>query len=156
MQILIFVSVVCLVLSLAVDQRKTFEGIKRGSSMFLKLLPALMVVLFLVSLFLYILPDQAIVKFLGKNNNPLSIITAAVLGSISLIPGFISFPLAGILLNRGVSHTVLAVFITTLLMVGILTLPLEIKFFGKKAAVMRNILSFFGAIIVGLLIGIFY
>jgi len=40
-------------------------------------------------------------------------------------------------------------------MVGVLTLPIEFKYFGKKAAIMRNVLSFFGAIIVGLLIGLF-
>jgi uncharacterized membrane protein YraQ (UPF0718 family) len=81
--------------------------------------------------------------------------TAALVGSISLIPGFVAFPMAGILVSRGVSYTVVAVFITSLMMVGIITLPLEIKYFGKRAAIMRNALSFFGAIIVGLMIGLF-
>jgi uncharacterized membrane protein YraQ (UPF0718 family) len=68
---------------------------------------------------------------------------------------FITYPLAAILLKSGVSYRVLAVFITTLLMVGVLTLPLEAKYFGLKVSVIRNVLSFIGALIIGLAIGIF-
>jgi len=155
MQILIFISVACLVLSLAVDQRKTFEGIKRGLKMFLTLLPALLTVLILVSVFLSLVPDKTIVKLLGAKSGTMGIAIAALVGAIALIPGFIAFPLAKILLVKGVSYQVVAVFITTLIMVGVLTLPIEFKYFGKKAAIMRNVLSLFGAIIVGLLIGLF-
>jgi len=155
MQILILFSVACLVLSLAVDQRKTFEGIKRGLKMFLNLLPALLIVLILVSVFLYLVPDKTIIKLLGAKSGVVGVAVAAAVGSIALIPAFIAFPLAKILLVKGVSYTVVAVFITTLIMVGVLTLPVEFKYFGKKAAIMRNVLSFFGAIIVGLLIGLF-
>jgi len=155
MQILIFISVVCLVLSLVIDQRKTYEGIKRGLKMFLTLLPALLTVLILVSVFLYLVPDKTIVKLLGAKSGIMGIAIAAMVGAIALIPGFIAFPLAKILLVKGVSYPVVAVFITTLIMVGVLTLPIEFKYFGKRAAIMRNVLSFLGAIIVGLLIGLF-
>jgi len=155
MQILIFISVVCLILSLVVDRRKTYEGIKRGLKMFLNLLPALLLVMILVSVFLYLVPDKTIIKLLGAKSGVIGVAIAAAVGSIALIPGFIAFPLAKILLVKGVSYAVVAVFITTLIMVGVLTLPVEFKYFGKKAAIMRNVLSFFGAIIVGLLIGLF-
>jgi len=155
MQILILITVICLILSLAVDQRKTLEGIKRGLKMFLNLLPALLTVLILVSVFLYLVPDKTIIKLLGAKSGAMGVAIAAAVGSIALIPAFIAFPLAKILLVKGVSYTVVAVFITTLIMVGVLTLPVEFKYFGKRAAIMRNFLSFFGAIIVGLLIGLF-
>ena len=155
MQILILISIVCLILSFIVDRRKTYEGIKRGLKMFLNLLPALLIVLILVSVFLYLVPDKTIVKLLGAKSGTMGIAIAALVGAIALIPGFIAFPLAKILLVKGVSYQVVAVFITTLIMVGVLTLPIEFKYFGKKAAIMRNVLSLFGAIIVGLLIGLF-
>ena len=53
------------------------------------------------------------------------------------------------LVKTGVSFSVLSVFITTLKMVGILTIPIEAKFFGYKIAIIRNTLSFVGAILVG-------
>jgi uncharacterized membrane protein YraQ (UPF0718 family) len=155
MAIIIFATILCLLISLVADKQKTLEGIKRGLKMFLNLLPALLTVLFLVSVFLYLIPEKAIMEYLGTGSGFPGVMTAALVGSISLIPGFVAFPMAGILVSRGVSYTVVAVFITSLMMVGIITLPLEIKYFGKRAAIMRNALSFFGAMIVGLMIGLF-
>ena len=155
MLILILAAMLSIILSFIADKQKTLEGIKRGLKMFLNLLPALLTVLTLVSVFLYLVPDKTIIKLLGAKSGIIGVAIAAAVGSIALIPGFIAFPLAKILLAKGVSYTVVAVFITTLIMVGVLTLPVEFKYFGKKAAIMRNVLSFFGAIIVGLLIGLF-
>lgn len=155
MQLLIFISLVCLIVSFFVDRGKTLEGIKRGLNMFLSLLPSLLTVLMLVSVFLYLVPDREIIKLLGAKSGAMGIAIAAGVGSIALIPAFIAFPLAKILLAKGVSYTAVAVFITTLIMVGVLTLPIEFRYFGKKAAIMRNLLSFIGAIIIGLLIGLF-
>jgi len=67
----------------------------------------------------------------------------------------VAFPLAALLLKSGVGYAVVAVFITTLMMVGVLTLPLEIRFFGRRVALLRNGLSFIGALIVGALIKVF-
>ncbi len=155
MQILIITSAVCLLLSFAADKKKTMEGTMRGIKMFVNMLPALLTVLALVSVFLYLVPDDTILKYLGRHSGVLGIAVAAVIGSVALIPGFIALPLAGIFLQKGIDYTVLAVFITTLMMVGFFTLPLEIKYFGKKAAVIRNILSFIGAVVIGILVGVF-
>jgi len=105
--------------------------------------------------FLYLVPNETIVRWLGKGSGLKGISIAAGVGSISLIPGFIAYPLASILLKAGVSYEILAVFITTLMMVGVLTLPVESKYFGLKVSIVRNFLSFLGAIIIGLLIGLF-
>jgi uncharacterized membrane protein YraQ (UPF0718 family) len=72
------------------------------------------------------------------------------------MPGFIAFPLSGLLLNKGVSYTIIAVFTTTLMMVGILTYPVEKEFFGVKVTIIRNFLSLLIALIVALFIGVFY
>ena len=155
MNILIFATILCLILSLAIDREKTYLGCERGLKMFLDILPTLLTVIILVSAFLYLIPGETLESILGIKSGPLGVLIAALIGSIALIPGFIAYPLARIFLDRGIPPTTVAVFITTLIMVGILTLPLEIKFFGKKAALMRNFLSFLGAIIIGLLVGYF-
>ena len=79
---------------------------------------------------------------------------AAIVGSITLIPGFISYPIAATLIRQGASYTTVATFMTTLMMVGAVTFPLEAKYFGKKVAAMRNALNFVIAIIIGLLVGL--
>jgi uncharacterized membrane protein YraQ (UPF0718 family) len=146
----------CLALSFTVDRKKTYLGCRRGLAMLLNILPTLLLVIALVSVFLYLFPKEVLAATLGAKSGFLGVLIAALLGSIALIPPFIAFPLGRILLDQGIPATTVAVFITTLVMVGILTLPLEIKFLGKRAALMRNLLSFAGALIIGLLVGWLY
>jgi uncharacterized membrane protein YraQ (UPF0718 family) len=154
MEILAVLTVVCIILSLIYNKQKTFIGLKKGLIMFINLLPVILVVIIIISVVLYFLPDEIIVKYLGEDAGVLSYFAAALIGSIALIPGFIAYPLAGILVKSGVSYSVIAVFITTLMMVGIASLPLEAKYFGLKTAIIRNTLFFMGALIIGLVIGI--
>jgi uncharacterized membrane protein YraQ (UPF0718 family) len=154
MVILIALTIVCIVLSFIFDRQKTMVGLKKGMKMFLNLLPVILVLIIVISIVLFFLPNEMIIHFLGKGAGFLSYIIAALIGSIALIPGFIAYPLSGILVISGVSYSVIAVFITTLMMVGVLTLPLEAKYFGLKTAIIRNSLYFIGALIIGLIIGL--
>jgi uncharacterized membrane protein YraQ (UPF0718 family) len=147
---------VCLALSFTADRPRTYQGCRRGVAMLLNILPTLLLVLALVSIFLYLFPKEVLAATLGAKSGFLGVLIAALIGSIALIPPFIAFPLGKILLSQDVPATTVAVFITTLVMVGILTLPLEIKFLGKRAALMRNLLSFIGALVIGLLVGWLY
>lgn len=156
MIVLLIITAAAVILSLVFDRHKTFMGIKKGYSMFVNIFFPFMTVLALVSVFLALVPNETIIKYLGSGSGAYGFITAAVIGSISLIPGFIAFPLGAILVSKGVTYKVIAVFITTLMMVGIFTLPLESKYFGWKPAVMRNLLSFISAIIIGLAMGLLW
>jgi len=51
---------------------------------------------------------------------------------------------------------VLAAFTTTLMMVGVLTYPIEKEYFGIKVTIIRNTISFFIALVVAVIIGIFF
>ena len=79
---------------------------------------------------------------------------AALVGSVTLIPGFISYPIAAVLIREGATYAVVATFMTTLMMVGVVTLPLEIAYFGRRAAILRNVLNFFAAIVIGACVGL--
>jgi len=154
MRLLLAVCCIAILASAVKDRRKTWTGIKKGLTMFLNLLPALLNVLILVAIVLSLVPQSRIVALLGKESGFGGYFMAAGVGSISLIPGFIAYPLCGILIKTGVKPGVVAVFITTLMMVGILTLPLEMKFFGMRTALLRNGLSFIGALVIGLLMAV--
>ena len=146
---IIILTVALTLISFVFDKKKTLKGIKKGMMMFFKILPTLLSVIIVVSLVLYLVSDEVLIQYLGKDAGLGAYVSAAVIGSVSIIPGFIAYPLAGILLKTGVSFSVLSVFITTLKMVGILTIPIEARFFGLKTAIIRNSLSFMGAILVG-------
>jgi len=149
MKAIIILTAILTLISFVFDKKKTLKGIKKGMMMFFKILPTLLSVIIIVSFVLYLVSDEVLMQYLGKNAGLGAYVSAAVIGSVSIIPGFIAYPLAGILLKTGVSFSVLSVFITTLKMVGILTIPIETRFFGLKTAIIRNLLSFLGAILVG-------
>ena len=39
------------------------------------------------------------------------------------------------------------------MMVGVMTFPLEARYFGKKVAFIRNALNFIAAIVIGIVVG---
>lgn len=144
---------IVLIVSFALDRKKTILGLKKGGTMLFNILHPFLNILIIISIVLFFIPDSLIVNYLGSDSGWLGFGIAAIIGSITLIPGPISYPLAAALLKQGATYAVVAVFITTLIMVGIVTLPLEIQYFGKRAAILRNTLNFIAAIIIGILIG---
>jgi len=152
---MLIITIGAVLASLLFDRKRTWAGIRRGIRMFLGILPDLLVVLIAAAVLLALTPESVIVRLLGKGSSLAGMAAAAIIGSIALVPGFIAFPLAAVLHQKGVSLDVIAVFITTLMMVGIVTLPVERKYFGWKIALYRNGLSFAGALVVGLLMGLF-
>ena len=152
--IFISLSVALSALSFGLDRKKTLAGFKRGWNMFKNVLVPFLSILILVSVLLYLVPPSVITQYLGANSGVLGFSIAAVVGSVTLIPGFISYPIAAGLIDQGASYAVVATFMTTLMMVGVVTLPLEIRYLGRTAAVMRNALNFVAAVIIGLAVGL--
>lgn len=150
---LIAVTVTAVIVSAAIDKRKTLQGLQKGCRMLTKLLPQFLLLLILVSVFLALVSQETLVVVLGKQAGSIGVIIAACIGSVALIPGPIAYPLAGMLAESGVSLTVLAVFITTLMMVGVLTFPVEKVYLGGRLAIFRNVLSLVGALLIGVLVG---
>jgi len=122
--------------------------------MFIRLLPTLLLMLAIVSIVLFLIPRETMAKYMGEGSGIKGWIMAAIFGSVALIPGFIAYPLCGILIQSGVAYSVIAVFITTLMMTGFLTLPVEVKFFGWKVSVIRNLVSLAAALLIGLVMGL--
>ena len=156
MKELLVLTLASLFISSVFNKRKTIIGMKMGAKMFMNLLPPFLTVLIAVSFVLALIPEDVLEKLLGSESGIAGFFIAAGIGSVALIPGFISYPLAAVLLKNGVGYPVISVFITTLMMVGVVTLPIENKFFGWKVAVTRNILSFIGALMIGALMALLW
>ena len=153
---LYLVTALLLLLSLAFNRQKTAKALKTGTMMFVNLLPPFMGILMLVAVALTLVGPETIQRWLGENSGPLAYLVAALTGAITLIPGFVAYPMAGMLVKSGVAYPVIGVFITTLMMVGVVTLPLEKKFFGMKLALARNGLNFLGALLIGLALNLIW
>src|SRR6056297_143530 len=139
-----------------IDRKKTVKGLKIGLKKIRKNSPVFLNMIILVAFSLYFISDDLILRFLGDGSGAVGVALAGGLGSLAFMPGFVAFPLAGILLEKGVSYTVIAAFTTTLMMVGIVTYPIEKDFFGLKITIIRNIFGLIIALIVSFIIGLSY
>jgi len=145
-----------LLISFIINKQKTIKAIKISFTKFKKIFPVFITMLTLVSVILFLFPDKVISNYLNNYSKFISVLLASFIGSITLMPGFVAFPLSGILLTKGVPYMVLSAFTTTLMMVGIITYPIEKEYFGTKVTIIRNIISFFIALTVAIMTGIFF
>jgi uncharacterized membrane protein YraQ (UPF0718 family) len=145
---------VCLVASLIKSKEKTKKAFKIAGKALLKTAPSLLTVLGIVGLTLGILTPETISRLVGAEAGFTATILAAVIGAVTLIPSLVAFPLAGSLLRSGATVMTISAFITTLVMVGIMTAPMEIKSLGKKFTLLRNGLSFIAALIIAGIMGV--
>lgn len=143
-----------LLISFIKDKNKTKLALKKAWKSFENILPSVLTVLIMIGFILTFLNIETISMLLGSDSGILGMAIAAIGGCITLIPGFVAIPLAASLLVAGAGYAQIAIFISTPMMVGIATLPLEIKYFGRHTAIKRNILSLIFAIITSCIIGV--
>lgn len=152
-KILYLVVAVCLVVSFFKDKSKTKKALRKAWKSFEHILPQFLTIILIIGMMLSVVDNETISRFLGSSSGILGVLIALFVGSITLIPGFVAFPLAAALLNNGAGVAQIAAFISSLMMVGIVTIPMEIKMFGKKITVIRNISAMFFSLIVAYVMG---
>jgi uncharacterized membrane protein YraQ (UPF0718 family) len=152
--VLYVLTVVLLIASFIKDRKKTKMALLKGWKSLENILPQFLSILIIIGIMLAVLTPATISKLVGQQSGWLGMLIASILGSITLIPGFVAFPLAAALLKSGAGFMQIAVFISTLMMVGIVTLPVEISYFGKKATYLRNILAYLFSFVVAIVIGV--
>ncbi len=144
---------ICLIASLLKSKEKSKKAFKVAGKALIKTAPSILTVLGIVGLTLGILTPETISNLVGAEAGFTATIVAAVLGAITLIPSLVAFPLAGSLLRSGATVMTISAFVTTLVMVGIVTAPMEIETLGKKFTLLRNGLGFLAALIIAGIMG---
>ncbi len=153
-KILYGAAILGLMISFVKDREKTKLVLKKAWRSLENILPSILAILLLIGFILTFLDAQAVSNLLGTDSGAFGMVIAAVVGCVTLIPGFVAFPLAASLLASGAGYAQIAIFISTLMMVGIATLPLEMNCFGRRIALKRNILSLILAVITSCIIGV--
>ncbi|MCH4888143.1 permease [Acidaminobacter sp. JC074] len=142
-----------LLLSFFKDKKKTKMALKKAWKSFMNILPKFLGVIGLVGIMLAVFDEEVISTLIGAESGFVGTILASVIGAITLIPGFVAFPTAKVLLDNGAGYMQIGVFVSTLMMVGIMTMPVEIEYFGKKVTLIRNGLAFLLSFVVAFFIG---
>ncbi|MFO7916375.1 MAG: permease [Candidatus Krumholzibacteriales bacterium] len=144
----------CLLISFLRNSEKSRKSLKIAVKSLLRILPMVFIIIIFIGLLLGFVPKSQISRLIGDRAGFGGVLVVALLGAVLHIPSLISFPLAASLLERGASITSVAAFITSLTMIGVVTLPLEIRILGKRMALLRNGISFVIAIIIALIMGV--
>lgn len=155
--ILYGLTIVLIVISLIKSKQKTKMAFKKAWKAFENILPQFLGVIILIGFVLAFLDTETISRLIGSSSGWLGVAAASVIGAITLIPGIIAFPTAALLVAGGAGYMQIGAFISSLMMVGIVTAPVEIKYFGKKFTVLRNLIalafSFAVAFVIGTVMG---
>ena len=136
------------------DRDKAVAGLRKGWQAFEGILPQFAGIIVLISLLLTFLSPATISNSIGSQTGFLGMLLTSLIGAITLIPAFIAFPLAASLRSLGAGTAQIAVFISSLMMVGVVTAPLEARYFGRKTMVLRNTLAYVASFIAGFVVGV--
>lgn len=146
--ILYIIAFVLFLISYKKDKKKTKKALLKGWKSIENILPQFLGIILVVGLTLAILKPETISSIIGSNSGIFGVSLSAVLGSIAMMPTFVAFSTGNMLLQNGAGIAQVAALISTLTLIGIITIPLETKYIGKRAAIYRNILAFVFSIIV--------
>ncbi len=145
---------ILLLFSLVANRQKTGWALRVALNAMKRIGPLVLGIIALIGLMVGFVPARWIASAIGPDRGALGVIIASLLGAVLFIPGLIAFPLARSVLDMGAGIMSIAAFVTTLMMVGFVFLPLEIKELGKRFTVIRNGLVFVAAIAVAVCMGL--
>ena len=144
---------VLLTFSFVKDKSKTLLSLKKAWKMFTGVLPQFVAILLFVGLALAVLSPETIRRMIGEETGFTGMLLTSLIGAITLIPVMIAFPIVAELLKNGAGLTQMALFVSALTTVGIITIPVEVKYLGRKTAILRNVLAFLFSFITAYLMG---
>lgn len=153
MFILYIVTAAALLASFVADRGKTISALESSAKRLLSILPVFLTMLIMFSVVMSLLPEELISRLVGRQSGWHGVAIASVVGSVTLMPGFVAFPLCAALLGQGVPYMVLSAFTTTLMSVGVLTYPIERRYLGRNVTLIRNVINFVIALVVALATG---
>lgn len=145
--ILYGVVITLFLLSWGKDRQKTKKALKIGLNAFKKLMPSLIPIMVGIGVILAFLSPESVSKILGEHSGVMGMILGIFIGSVAFMPGFVAFPLGATLLENGAGYPQIAGFVSSLMAVGFVSLGLEIKHFGKRAALLRNFTALVASIL---------
>lgn len=152
--ILYFVAGLLLCISAIKNKGKTQKSLQIAWKSFAKLLPTVLAMMLFIGISLSVLSNEMISRLIGEDSGILGTGMALIIGSLVSIPSFVAFPLGGALLKAGAGYMQVAALVSTIMAVGFVSLPVEIKYFSKAIATKRIVLTFLVCVIFTTVIGV--
>jgi len=129
---------------------KVKESFIKMLKSFKQIFPMILGIIALIALFMTVVP-KSFYNIIFTGNKIIDPLLGATLGSIAIGQPITSYIIGGEFLNHGVSLIAVIAFILAWVSVGTIQLPAESMVFGKKFAIIRNLMSFVSALIIAVL-----
>ncbi|MEI4801878.1 hypothetical protein WAZ07_11170 [Bacillus sp. FJAT-51639] len=136
--ILYAIAIILISISFIKDRNKTKDALLKSWKMFRNIIPDMLSIMLFVGLSLSILTPSLISSIIGEKSGLIGIVYSTIIGSVALLPSFVVFPLGHTLVQNGAGLPQVAALMSALMSVGITTLPMEQKIFGRSFAYSRN------------------
>jgi uncharacterized membrane protein YraQ (UPF0718 family) len=147
-KVLYVITITLVILSFIKDKNKTKKSLLKAWKSFSHVLPLFLGVLVLVGLIITIFNAEFISKYIGLQSGITGTILAGIFGTLAMIPSFVAFPMVKIFLENGAGYMQVGAFISTLFWVQLASVPLEMKYFGKRITITRNLIAFIFSFVV--------
>ncbi len=128
---------------------KLNKAISKAAKVLGTAFPLIISILILISLFNTLVPVSSYrILFRGTIFDP---VIGSLLGSVVAGNPITSYIISGNLLKQGIGLLTVTAFLTAWVTVGVVQLPAEMQFLGKKFALLRNISAFVLSLLVAFL-----
>lgn len=136
------------------DKDKIKIAYKKGIKMFIQNSIRIFAIFAIIAILEKFLSPESVSAFLLKFNGFKGILVGALTGSVMMGPAASSYPIGQYLLSSNASVSLVSAFLFTWVGIGVVSIPLEFRFLGKKFTLLRNSFTFLAAILIALIMGV--
>jgi uncharacterized membrane protein YraQ (UPF0718 family) len=147
----IFAGLLLVTFGLALSKGVALDGLKSASSAGMKLLPLLALAILLTGFVDVLLPQDFVAKWLSDEAGSRGFLIAWAAGALTPSGGILGMPLAATLMQAGAGTGVLVTYLTSMAVLPVLRIPMELSIYGGKLAALRILASLLLPFIAGVL-----
>jgi uncharacterized membrane protein YraQ (UPF0718 family) len=138
------------------DKEKGIQALHVGWETISSMIPMIIILIGAIGIFSSFMDAKNVSIYFGEKSGIQGFLFVSIISSFLQIPGILAFPIAQTLYHNGVAVATVALFACASTMASLFTLPIEMKYLGKKFPFVRIGLTYAISIAVGLLTGIIY
>jgi uncharacterized membrane protein YraQ (UPF0718 family) len=142
---------IAIILLLIFPEKKELV-ISSSKGFFMEMILILPAVMILMGLFAVFVPNDVIVKYLGRSSGIKGIFLAILMGAFPTGPLYVAFPIAAALLKKGARISNIIAFLSAWACIKIPQELVELQFLGLKFMITRLLLTILFVIVMGIVI----
>ncbi|MGB9788461.1 MAG: hypothetical protein ACPLVD_06555 [Dictyoglomus turgidum] len=133
------------------DKSKLAKTVKKSLRMFIQNSIRIFTIFVIIGLLENFLSKEAVGNFLLNFSGLKGILLGDLIGAIMMGPIASGYPIAKYLFEHGAEIGLVSAFLLSWVMIGTISIPLELKDLGKRFTIVRNLFAFFSVIIIALI-----